>query len=218
MSFLVSIEGNIGSGKSTLLEELKNDYIVVLENVSEWTQLQDENNLNLIQIYYKEPTRYSFMFQAYVLISRLNHIMKAIESNPGKVIISERCHLTDYHVFVEQLAELKDLSPIEKAVYDNMHQLISSLVKVPLVGVIYNRTSVDVCKARIDKRSRPGEEAISRDYLQALHDKHETYLEAQKDIEKLIIDGDIDLEDKALRQETINQIKEFIKRFQDLCR
>ena len=72
---IFSIEGNIGSGKSTLFEELKNVYscipnIVFLEEpVSEWEKIKNKQGEPMLQLFYRDPKKYSFSFQMMAFIS-----------------------------------------------------------------------------------------------------------------------------------------------------
>ena len=57
-----SVEGNIGSGKSTLIQLLKErntdrNVIFIPEPVNEWEKIKNENNENIIEVYYKDPKK-----------------------------------------------------------------------------------------------------------------------------------------------------------------
>jgi hypothetical protein len=74
------VEGNIGAGKSTYLDMVKmtNDVAsihemieVVQEPVDMWQDLSGEN---LLELFYKDPERYAFTFQQYVLITRIKRV------------------------------------------------------------------------------------------------------------------------------------------------
>jgi deoxyguanosine kinase len=64
-SLIFSIEGNIGVGKSTLLKILSENMIEDIEylpeNVSSWQNLGGQN-INLLEMMYKDPVRYGFIF------------------------------------------------------------------------------------------------------------------------------------------------------------
>lgn len=74
------VEGNIGAGKSTYLDmvQMTNDAAsinemieVVQEPVDMWQDLSGEN---LLELFYKDPERYAFTFQQYVLITRIKRV------------------------------------------------------------------------------------------------------------------------------------------------
>ena len=57
---ILSIEGNIGSGKSTVINTLKqfynnsNDVYFLEEPVSEWVEIKDSDNKNIIEKFYED--------------------------------------------------------------------------------------------------------------------------------------------------------------------
>lgn len=59
----ISVKGNIGSGKSLFTEYLRQRLSskaeVITEPVDEW---QNCNGINLLDLYYKDPTKYAFQF------------------------------------------------------------------------------------------------------------------------------------------------------------
>jgi deoxycitidine kinase len=208
MSFIIALEGNIGSGKSTLLQDLSKDYIVVPENITEWIKS------DLLNQYYNNKTRYSYLFQSFVLISRLSEILNTIKNNPDKIIICERCHLSDMYIFVDHLFSLSEISELEYSVYQNLHTLISSMISIPLKGIIYNQTLPQICLERIHQRDRSGENLISLDYIEKLHQKHEYFIE-HVDYPVLTIDGNIDYNDSDKRQMIIQNIYTFIQNLKE---
>lgn len=77
------VEGNVGAGKSTWLDMVRSDgrdmsqsglhevIEVVPEPVSSWQTLQTGN---LLELFYKNPQKYAFAFQQYVLITRMQQV------------------------------------------------------------------------------------------------------------------------------------------------
>ena len=69
---IVCVEGNIGSGKSTLLSKMKYlvdplSIILLEEPVDEWLNMIDNANNSILANYYKDPKKYCFSFQIFVL-------------------------------------------------------------------------------------------------------------------------------------------------------
>jgi len=227
---IFTVEGNIGSGKTTLISELKNlkfdkPHIVVFEQVKEWADLKDNDGVDILSLFYKDKQKYSYMFQSYVLFSRLHHLVKTVKENPNHIIICERCHLTDLYVFAKSLYELKDINDIEWKVYNMWHQQLRDMLNIKIDGCIFVNTTPDVCYNRIKKRSRTGEECIPLDYLQLLHNKHVEWLldrPKQDETKKwfalkkdfmspvLNIDGNVDIYDYTEREKQMNSIIEFV--------
>jgi thymidine kinase len=227
---IFTVEGNIGSGKTTLISQLKDvkfdkPHIVVFEKVDEWSKLKDNEGQDILSLFYKDKQKYSYIFQSYVLFSRLHHLMETIKSHPNHIIICERCHLTDLYVFAKSLYELKDLNDIEWRVYNMWHQQLRDMLNINLTGCIFVNTSPEVCFNRIKKRSRTGESGIPLDYLTLLHEKHVDWLlgrpkqdenkkwfSLKKDFVNSVLnlDGNVDLYDYEERQKQLDLIVEFV--------
>ena len=214
MSIIISIEGNIGAGKTTIINEINKltfnkSHIIILEQVQEWMNIKDDNDNNILELFYSDQQKYGYIFQSYVLFSRLQFMLKTIKDNPNSIIICERSHLTDIKVFAKALFELGKLSSIEWNVYNKWHKLIQELFDIKISGIIYNRCSPSICLERICKRSRNGESDITLDYLNLLHNKHEDWMKDLSDIKILNINGDIDILDNE-RNQLLNNILFFI--------
>lgn len=196
---LFSIEGNIGSGKSTLILALKKEFAIISdmpvifvdEPVSQWETIQSEDGKNMIELFYGNPARYSFAFQMMAYISRLALLQEAVRNNPKAIIITERCLLTDYHIFAKLLYENKSMLKEEYEIYQRWFH---SFQDIPLHGIIYVRTDVSVAFERCGLRARPGE-TIDESYLKKCHDKHEEWIQEEYD---LIIDNNVTEQEEAL--------------------
>jgi deoxyadenosine/deoxycytidine kinase len=181
---LFTIEGNIGSGKSTLIQALKEftyisnmPVIFVDEPVTQWEDIKSEDGKNMIELFYGNPSRYAFTFQMMAYISRLALLQEAIRNNPHSIIITERCLLTDYHVFAKLLYENKSMLKEEYTIYKKWFHYFQQDIK--LNGIIYVQTDVFVAHERCLKRSRLGE-TISFDYLSQCDKKHEEWINEDK--------------------------------------
>jgi deoxycitidine kinase len=179
---LVSIEGNIGAGKSTVIDRLKlinPTWVFIEEPVGVWSDLVNEDNESLLEIFYQDRKRWSYTFQNYALLTRFKNIEAAVAQNSvnsqgqGKrqVFVTERCLETDYHVFTKMLHADRSINKLE---YELYQQWFAQLKKsaTPLSAIIHINTTSEDCVARIAKRGRTGEEGIQIEYLQALH-KHQ---------------------------------------------
>jgi deoxyguanosine kinase len=54
----ISIEGNIGSGKSTVLKIIRENFpelAILDEPLTDWQNVGEKKNVNLLNIYYKDP-------------------------------------------------------------------------------------------------------------------------------------------------------------------
>jgi deoxyguanosine kinase len=197
---IFTIEGNIGAGKSSLLKLLEDvkfdiEHVVVYEPVDEWMNAKpDPDGPSIFELYYKDKMRYGFMFQMYALQTRIKHIAEVVNDNPGKIIICERCHLTDYEIFAKMLHEQSIINDSEYFVYKSWYNFMVQTTGAHINGVIYLKVNPDICVKRIIKRNRQGEEAIDIDYIKQLHEQHEHWL-GNVNVEKedvYVVDGNND--------------------------
>lgn len=196
---IITVDGQIGSGKSTILQYLAthldpNQYVVLLENVGDWTSLKDSSGASIFDLFYQDKAKYSYVFQSFVLLSRMQVLVDARRSHPGKTIICERSFMTDLEIFAKSLYELDYISEIEWSVYVKWHKAAQAIIDVKVDGIIYIRATPTVCMERIQMRNRQSEDKIDAGYLNLLHKKHEEWLldPARNQMPTLVIDGNKD--------------------------
>ena len=190
---LFSIEGNIGSGKSTLVELLKKNIAEVSnipvhfvdEPVSQWEMIKSEDGKHMIELFYSDPKKYACPFQMMAYISRLSLLHEAMLRYPNDIIITERCLLTDYHVFAKMLFENKSMLKEEYEIYQKWFHYFQQ--EIELTGIIYIKTDPEVAHARCLKRAREGE-TVTLEYLETCHAKHEEWI-SQESYDTYIIDN-----------------------------
>lgn len=217
--FIISIDGNIGSGKSTLVSILKNMFnnndnvCFIQEPVDMWNQVRDENNITILERFYKEPKEFAFSFQMMAYISRLSILKKAISNKKYKYIISERCLFTDSNIFAKMLYDDGKISLIEYTIYKQWFNEFTN--DLPKHKYIYIKTSPTTAYDRVIKRNREGE-TIPIEYLEKCHQYHEKWLcnNIYDEVDSNIIqlDGNINIDEMP---EILNiwyeEIKSFIK-------
>jgi deoxyadenosine/deoxycytidine kinase len=207
---LISIEGNIGSGKSTLMKALREKYIetknVIFldEPVEEWNKIKDEHGKTMLEKFYEEQEKYSFPFQMMAYISRLKLIKDKYESikqnnsrNDTFYIITERSLYTDKLVFAKMLHASNKIEDITYQIYLLWFETFAN--DYPVNSLIYIQTSPNICKERIFKRQREGEENINQEYLKLCNDYHEHMIITMKDLgikDVLYLDGNDDIYEK----------------------
>ena len=214
-TLILSLEGNIGVGKSTMLarikeyigDEINGRKVVFLEEpVAKWQEIKDDKGEDILTKFYKDQDKYAFPFQMMAYISRQAMLMKAVEDNPGSIIVSERCIHTDKHVFARMLCDDGKIEKINYAIYNEWFETFSQ--KHRYHGHIYLRASPEVCYARVQKRSRSGE-TIPLEYLTRCHDGHDNWLTQSRNTILLQVDHDMnDAKDKY--HDTCSKIKEYI--------
>jgi len=190
---LISLDGNIGAGKTTLLTKFMNmpDVKVIDEPVDAWGVFRNGDK-NLLQHFYEDTPRWAYTFQNAAILTRILHIRKTIEENPGyNFYITERSVLTDKHVFASMLSKDGLLSDMEMQLYN---MWFDSFARDIPDRILWLATDVDTCVERIKKRGRPGEENISREYLQKLDDAHRAWLDADRN-NVIKIDSNVSCDD-----------------------
>jgi len=201
---MIFIEGNIGSGKSTFIK-LLNDrgYTINLEPVDKWTSMKNNNGKNLLEEFYNDTGRYSYLFQSIAFRTRI----KSITSNPSD--FTERSVFTDRNVFAKTCHETGKMNDIEWEDYCEWFDWLTESLSVKPKGYIYLRADPKVSYDRIKKRSRGGEENIPYDYLVNLHTKHDDWLMNEKNV--LVIDVNEEFENNNDKlEEMVNKVKNYI--------
>jgi deoxyguanosine kinase len=207
--FIVSLEGNIGAGKSTLLRRIDAaleaagiPHVVLYEPVDQWsdTRVDDGSGRGprgMLELFYDDMRANAFVFQIFVLQTRVQQMLDCVRANPGKVIVTERCHVSDCHIFAKLMSESGNLSPAEMLVYMKWYDTCGTILQDYLKGIAYLRASPSVCVDRIIKRSRAGEENITLENLTKLHAAHESWIMGgQHGVPVTVIDGNVG-EDKT---------------------
>lgn len=200
------VEGNIGSGKTTLINILKNNdsYEVIEEPVKLWLELKGDDNKNILQEFYEDPNRYSYIFQTMVFKTRLNSIDHPQEKD---IRFSERSIWTDKYVFGKSCIESHKMNSLEASCYNFWFDWLEEKFNPQPDGIIYIKTSPQKCMERIEKRGRVEESTIPLSYLEELDYRHNQWLENWTKTPVLIINN----EEDNNWQEILNEITNFIK-------
>ena len=204
---IVSIDGNIGSGKTTGKAKLR-EYIMSLkikkeddsiifvdEPTGDWEQIKDENGVPILTNLYLDVKRFAFRFQMMAYITRLKKIRQALKTPNVRLIITERCLLTDAHVFAKMLYDSKKIEQDEYDIY--MRWFDEFAKEVEPSCIIYFKASTEVCMNRIQKRNRPGESNIGFEYLEDCNRYHDEWLNSVPSkitIPTLILNAEVDSE------------------------
>lgn len=168
-SGLIIIEGNIGAGKSTfaklLAERLNGVYL----------EEPDEKTNPYLADYYKDPARWAFDIQMYLLSKRYRMHQDAqttILNRKDTFIVMDRSYYGDVCFAIVQ-KELGYFSDRDYATYLALHTDMKTHVLPPTMAIFLD-ANADTCKGRIDKRmsekeGRKCESSIDLGYLTALN-------------------------------------------------
>jgi len=213
-----TVDGNIGSGKSTfckLFAEKYNNIDICLEPVNDWINLKDDStNKNILQNFYDDPQRWSYTFQNYAAITRVNNLTKPTIKD---IKITERSIYTDRNVFAKSLYETGQMSSLEWKMYNEWYIWLENILIEKMgkpSGFIYLRCVPEVSFKRLKIRSRNEESSVSLEYLNMLHKAHDNWLMInKKDFNCCVIDVNEDFENNdTARNHIFNQIDTFINK------
>jgi deoxyadenosine/deoxycytidine kinase len=169
---ILAIDGLIGAGKSTKLEEYKQKYpalVVILEPIDKWMQSE------LLQNFYKEPKKWAFKLQSFIMDSFKDQLEEAF-SNNSKCILMERSHLAAFSIFSylhwkNGLLTDEEYSQLEQQHYHYDRDLRQ---RGYIFDHIYLNIPLDVAMERLAVRDRGNEKSmVSREYQQAFLNRYE---------------------------------------------
>jgi len=183
---IISIEGNIGSGKTTILEKLEktleyDEQILFLrEPLDVWETVKDPvSGENILQKFYADPHKYAFAFQVMAYATRLSMIRDAIKSGCGRyrAIVIERSLAADKRIFAKMLYDDGKIDDVCYQIYQKFYNEFSD--ELGLNGIVYIDADAEVCKERVEKRSRQGEDGIPLEYLQKCKKYHDDWMSGE---------------------------------------
>ena len=195
----IYVEGNIGAGKSTFVNFLKNIYgdscNFLLEPVETWRGYRDDDNVNLLDNFYRDQKRWSYTFQMAAFMTRIRDIQKM--EREDKSLIIERSVFSDRNCFAELGYKNGAIGEMEWEIYNDWYKWLTGEFKDTIKAdlVIYLKCSPETCASRIAERNRSEECGIPLEYLRALHDGHEKMIETFRDecVNVITIDASRDI-------------------------
>jgi deoxycitidine kinase len=207
---IISVEGNIGVGKSTFISILKNKWPncdIVSEPIELWKDLTNEDNKNILQMFYEDINRWSYTFQNLACITRMMKIEDKINESNCEYIFLDRSLATDKHVFEKMLFENNNMNLIEHKMYNLWCDFYDKYVRNSKnYTYIYLKCDPNICLNRIKKRGRSEEESINLKYLEDLNKYHDEWLLNNKNA--IVIDCNESFEeDENKQEEFINLIR-----------
>lgn len=175
MPVVVSFEGGIGVGKTTLISKLKNrlesleGVVFVDEPVDEWMQS------GLLQAMYSGALNTS-TFQHMVLMSLAADLGRVVLFQQPTLIITERSPVSNYYVFAKE-----NLKGVELDSYKFVWDRFMGVSPPGLEShYIYLDADADTLDARMRDRNRSSEDAVSREYMEALEKRHKAWLAEER--------------------------------------
>ena len=192
---VIGVSGNIGVGKSTLLDAAESDLFSHIltdilplncnhRQVKSYGEVLDKNILNH---FYKKPTRHAFTAQIYFFSTRL--IREEMAADTPGIVLLERPIEEDRYIFGEAQLRLNRMG-IEFPIYDSLYQILSKKIPPPDI-YIHLKSDVTSLIQKIKKRGRPEEKKLLKDipYLELLHGLYEEFFTSRVTRPVLTIDS-----------------------------
>jgi len=196
----IAVEGPIGVGKSSLAE-------ILAQNLGARLVNEDPGGNPFLASFYRDPKRYALSAQLFFLLQRYGQQADLAQGSlfePGGLV-------ADYLFAKDRLFATLTLSPDELALYDRVYQALRPRVAAPDL-VVYLQARAEVLLERVEKRGRPEEKPIRREYLREVAKAYSEFFFSYNDGPLLIVDAsEIDFvgnaEDRAALLEVIAQTR-----------
>jgi len=183
----IGIAGMIGAGKSTLATALG-------EHLNIDTYFEPVEDNEYLDDFYRDTAQYSFAMQVYLLNRRFQQHQEIIWR--GRSAVQDRTIYED-SIFAKMLAKTGLMDERDYRTYQELFQHMSNFMCKPSM-IVYLDVSPKSSLERIHSRSRGVESEIGLDYLTALHDGYEEFIE---DISRVIPVIRVDYERFATAEE-----------------
>lgn len=169
----IGVVGCMGVGKSRLTEALAKrlGYRAYFEPVKENPYLDD---------FYADPKRWAVLMQFFMLTRRFHQHLELRELRQKDIgIVQDQIIFGDvlYATLNHQMGNI-DIRDFEN--YKTHFEALRPLLALPDV-IIHLETSIDTVLNRIKERGRASEQAISREYLQALTELFDAWVTSVED-------------------------------------
>ena len=172
----IAIEGPIGAGKTTLAEHL------ALRMRSQLVLERYEENPFLLN-FYEDRRRLAFQTQIFFLLSRYRQQQELFQTDLFYTSI-----VSDYLFAKDRIFAAINLSNDELKLYDQIEHALGKTIPTPDI-VIYLQASVATLEENIQKRGRPFEKKISREYLNNVVEAYNEYFFHYRDTRLIVVDA-----------------------------
>jgi deoxyguanosine kinase len=170
----IAVEGPIGVGKSSLVNLLSERLgaLKIMEKVQE--------NPFLSQ-FYTNRKQVAFQTQMFFLLSRYNQLLQL-----NQMDLFHLHTIADYIFPKDRVFAYMNLSDPELELYEEIYSILDERIPQPDL-VIYLQANTDTLMERIQRRGRPYEKGITREYVDALNEAYEYFFFHYTDTPLLVI-------------------------------
>lgn len=152
---LVCVEGVIGVGKTTLALKLAQEWGAV-------TLLEEALANPYLDRFYEDPDTFAFPAQLHFLSARYKELSRLKQTS-----LFERTAVADYTFQKDWIFASLNLPDSDFAVYEKMYAQMLPQVPLPDLVILLQARVANIAR-RIQKRDRPMEQGITREYLESL--------------------------------------------------
>ncbi len=179
----IAIAGNIGAGKTTLAGLLAGHY--------GWEILPEAADTNpYLKDFYDDMPRWAFQVQIYFLTSRFRQVLQV--SQLRQSVVQDRTVYEDAYIFARNLHASGLMQDRDYSTYLQLFESVMELVRPPDL-LIYLRADLGKLMEQIRRRGRAYEKNIREDYIAALNEHYQQWIEAYDKGPLLVIDvNDLD--------------------------
>lgn len=173
----IVIEGNIGSGKTSLATRLSAYY-------SSELLLEEFADNPFLAMFYEQPERWAFPVELSFLAARYHQMKKTF----AKAVAANQLVVSDYLLNKSLLFATNNLNKDELQLYENFFGIVNEKMPQPDL-IVYIDNTLEGLQHNISKRGREFEKKITSDYLQNISNAYNVFLQKNKHLNRLIIDG-----------------------------
>jgi len=172
----VVIEGNIGAGKTTLARRIADQYNahLILERFADNPFLPK---------FYDDPEKYSFPLELSFLASRYKQLKEELVPQD----LFKSFTVADYYFMKSLVFAASTLKGDEYNLYRQIFYIIYGTVPQPDIYV-YLHLNTDRLLQNIEKRGRPYEKTITKEYLQKIQDSYFSFFRQNPGNRYLVLD------------------------------
>ncbi len=159
----IAIEGNIGAGKTSLARKLS-------QAVDGNLTLEEFENNPFLAKFYASPDDYTFQLELSFLADRYKQMKSKLQASDlfGKPVISD--YVLDKSIIFAQ----NNLEKEEFLLFRKMHSILYAEVPQPDC-ILFLQRSIDGLVENIQKRGRPYELGLKKDYLSSINAAYAQY-------------------------------------------
>ncbi len=165
----IVIAGNIGSGKTTLTRMLARHY--------GWeTRLESVTNNPYLQDYYADLKRWALPLEVFFLKERFRDLLDI--NRAQNTIVQDRSIFEGVYIFAANNHDMGNMSDRDYETYMGLFESMMMVARQPDL-MVYLKASVPHLVEHIHRRGRDYEQNMQLDYLRAINERYDDFMQNQ---------------------------------------